>query len=92
MDDRLSVSILPTTLTVTHVSTMYIVNPTDDAANLHSQRIDRPLTNDAGQIGNSRKISEAQCGNFIIFLSLRFYVKSIFGNSRNSKSATSTDL
>ena len=56
MDDRLSVSILPTTLTVTHVSTMYIVNPTDDAANLHSQRIDRPLTNDAGQIGNSRKI------------------------------------
>ena len=77
LDDRLSVSILPTTLTVTHVSTMYIVNPTDDAANLHSQRIDRPLTNDAGQIGNSRKISEAQCGNFMIFLSLRIYVKSI---------------
>ena len=56
LDKRLSVSILPTTLTVTHVSTMYIVNPTDDPANLHSQRIDRPLTDDAGQIGNSRKI------------------------------------
>ena len=95
MDDRLSVSILPTTLTVTHVSTMYIVNPTDDAANLHSQRIDRPLTNDAGQIGNSdsRKISEAQCGNFMIFLSLRIYMKSIFGiRYTSAKSAIFTNL
>ena len=56
------VKIMPTTLTVTHVSTMYIVNPTDDAGNLHSQRIDRPLTNDAGQIGNSRKMQESLFG------------------------------
>ena len=34
----------------------------------------------------------AQCGNFMIFLSLRFYVKSILGHSRSAKSAILTHL
>ena len=33
-----------------------------------------------------------QCGNFTIFLSLWFYVKSIFGDSRSAKSAILTHL
>ena len=32
-------------------------------------------------------ISNAQCGNFMIFISLRFYVKSIFEYSRSAKTA-----
>ena len=30
-------------------------------------------------------IGTSKCGNFMIFLSLRFYVKSIFGESRSCK-------
>ena len=34
----------------------------------------------------SEYICHTQCGNFRIFLSLRFYVKSTFGESRSTKS------
>ena len=37
-----------------------------------------------------RVITRTQCGNFMIFLSLRFYVKSILENSRSAKSAILT--
>ena len=38
LDNRLEVKIMPTTLTVTHVSTKYIVQPTTDQ---YGQRLDQ---------------------------------------------------